>query len=150
MVSGKPLQLRGTDGFLQPIVLKLRHRATFRTNHVMVGFVLVGPLVLGRTAELVPDDQVGIHQQDDGVVEGSPTYPEVAFRLHVIIEHVNVKMSLYGIDGIENSIAFGRLSMSVLLQIVGQHLLDCISYVFFHTGFCSASKVKPFYDNLKV
>ena len=87
-------QLGRYDGSLQVLVLKFGHLTTLRTNHVMVRLVLVSPLVLRRAAELMPDNQIGVHQQDDGIIKRCPTYAEVSLRLHVIVEHVYVKVPL--------------------------------------------------------
>ena len=128
------LQLGRYDGSLQVLILKFGHLTTLRTNHVMVRLVLVCPLVLRRAAEMMPDNQIGVHQQDEGIIKRSPTYAEVSLRLHVIVEHVYVKVPLDGINRIEYSISFGRFPVPVLLQIIGQHLFDYVSYVLFHTS----------------
>ena len=63
------LQLCLSNGLLQLLILELRHLATIRTNHVMVRLVLVSTLVLRGSAELMTDDQISVHQQDDGIVD---------------------------------------------------------------------------------
>ena len=150
MRGGELFQLRFADGKFQPLVLELRHTTATRANQMVMNPVAVCPFVLRRSAELMPDDQMGIHQQDDGIVECSPTHPEVAFILHTVIKCIDVKMSLDGINHVEYSIAFGCLAMPVLLQILGEHLFDRFFDILFHTSSCSAFKVKGFYDNLKV
>ena len=149
--SRELFQLGLSNGLLQLFILELRHLATIRTDHVMVRLVLVSTLVLRGSAELMTDDQIGVHQQDDGIVERGTAYAEMPLILHIVIERVYVKMPLNGLDGIEYRITFGSLSMPVFLQILGQHLFYRLSYILFHTSYpCSAFKVKLFYDNLKV
>ena len=150
MRSRKAFQLGFTDRLLQPFILKLRHFATFHTDDMMVSFILVGSLVLRRTTELMLDNQVGIHQQDDGIIKRRPTHTEFPIRFHVFIKHVNIEVSLYGINGIKNSISFGSLPMPVLLKILREHLFDRFFDIFFHKVLRSAFKVNCFYYNLKV
>ena len=85
---------------LQFFILKLGHLATLRADEVVVCLAVVALLILRGCAELVLDDQIGIHQQDDGVVERSPAHAEVFFLLHQCVEGVDIKMPIQAIDGI--------------------------------------------------
>ena len=131
----KFLQLRLVDGLTKFLVLEFGHLAAHRANHVMMGFIVVRAFVLGRIAELMFDDQLGIDQKYNGIVNRCPTYPEFAFIRHVIIQRIDVEMALDGINGIEYSKAFRCLSMPVNLQVFCQDLLDCIFHIFFHPRF---------------
>ena len=53
----KFLQFRIGNGLFQILILKFGHFATFRTYHVMMGFIVVRTLVLGRIAELMFNNQ---------------------------------------------------------------------------------------------
>ena len=78
------------------------------------------------------DDQPRINQQDNGVIQRSPADPELFLFRHIGIQRVNVEMPLDGINSFKYSIAFRRLTMPVLLQIICQNLLYFIFYLFFH------------------
>ena len=112
------------DGVLEVFVLKLRDLATLGANLMMMRAAIVAPFILGGVAKLVLDDQTGIHQQDDGIVERGTADTELLLPFHQRIESVNIEMTLYRIDGVKYGIAFGRLAMSVLIEIFRKYLLD--------------------------
>ena len=59
----KFLQLRIGNGLFQILILKFGHFATFRTYHVMMGFIVVRTLVLGRVTKLMFYDQLCINNK---------------------------------------------------------------------------------------
>ena len=77
------------------------------------------------------DDQFGIEQQFDGVVEGGPADAEMLFVEHLLVQGFHVEMSLDGVDGVEYGVSFGSLTMSVDTQIFCKYL----SYSFFDVFF---------------
>ena len=135
MSGGKLLQFGICNGLLQGFILKFGHFSALCTNHVMMGFGLIGTLVLGRGAKLMLDNQIGIDKQNDGVIEGCSTHPELAVGFHIVIQFIYTKLALDAIDGIKYGIARGRLTLPVGLQILGQYLPYCIFYILFHTDF---------------
>ena len=70
----KFLQLRIGNGLFQILILKFGHFATFRTYHVMMGFIVVRTLVLGRIAELMFNNQFCIDKKNDGIITVSYTH----------------------------------------------------------------------------
>ena len=150
MRSRETFQFGFSNSLFQSIILKLCHCTTFHTNDMVVGFILIRSFVFRRTSKLMLDNQIGIHQQNDGVIKRRPTHTEFPIRFHVFIKHVDIKVSLYGINRIKNSISFGGLPMPVLLQILREHLSDRFFDIFFHKILRSAFKVNCFYYNLKV
>lgn len=60
----KFLQLRIGNGLFQILILKFGHFAAFRTYHVMMGFIVVRTLVLGRIAELMFNNQFCIDKKE--------------------------------------------------------------------------------------
>ena len=118
----KVLQPGLCDGLLQIVVFKFRNLAAAGANHVMVSLVLIRAFILGSVAKLVLDYQSGIHEQDNGIVESGTADAELLLFCHIAVQHVDVEMSFYRIYGIEYGIPFGRLPMSVLLQIFRKHL----------------------------
>ena len=112
------------DSMLEIFVQKLRHLAALGTDLMMMRTTIVAPLVLGRVAKLVLDDQTGIHQQDDGIVERGTTDTKLFLPLHQRIKGINVEMPLYRIDGVEYGISLGRLTMPVQIEIFRKYLLD--------------------------
>ena len=134
-------QLAVYNRLLQGFVLEFGHFAARSANHVVVCFVVVRTFVLRGVAELMLDYQSCIDKQDNRVVQRGAADPEFLFLRHIGIEHLDIEMSFDGINRIEYSIAFGRLAMSVLLQIVCQNLFYLFLYVLFHSGLYSASKV---------
>ena len=149
-MGSKAFQLGCYDSLFQQRILKLGYLTTFGANHVMMGFITECTLELGRIPELMLDNQVGIHQQDDGIIKRRPTHTEFPIRFHVFIKHVYIKVSLNGINRIKNSISFGSLPMPVLLEILREHPFHRFFDIFFHKILRSAFKVNCFYNNLKV
>lgn len=96
-------------------------------------------------AELMFDHQPRINQEYDCIIKSSTTYTELFFFSHIGIEHIYIKMSLYGIDCIEYSITLGCLPMPVLLKIIRQNLFCFIFYILFHPVIRSGFKVNLFY-----
>lgn len=117
------------DSMLEIFVQKLRHLAALGTNLMMMRTTIVAPLVLGRVAKLVLDDQPRVDKQDNGVVEGSPADAELFLVGHERVERVDVEMAVDGVDGIEYGIAFGSLPMPVRIEIFGEYLLDRIFHI---------------------
>ena len=74
----KFLQLRIGNGLFQILILKFGHFATFRTYHVMMGFIVVRTLVLGRIAKLMFNNQFCIDKKNDGIIKSSPAYPGIS------------------------------------------------------------------------
>ena len=77
----KFLQLRIGNGLFQILILKFGHFATFRTYHVMMGFIVVRTLVLGRIAELMFNNQFCIDKKNDGIIKSSPALPGISLHL---------------------------------------------------------------------
>lgn len=142
----KSVQLGFLDGLPQFIILKLRHLTTLGTYLVMMRIAIVAFFVLGGGAKLVLDDQMGIHQKNNGIVKGSPADPEFFLVDHQRIKGIYIKMTVYGINGIKYGKAFGSLPMPVRLEIFRKYLLYCIFHILtFHNGrFITANKVKRF------
>ena len=91
----KFLQLRIGNGLFQILILKFGHFATFRTYHVMMGFIVVRTLVLGRIAELMFNNQFCIDKKNDGIIKSSPltrNFPSFAYIIKLYI-----KMPLNGL-----------------------------------------------------
>lgn len=114
----KFLQLRIGNGLFQILILKFGHFAAFRTYHVMMGFIIVRTLVLGRVTKLMFYDQLCINKQNNSIIKSGTADAKLAISCHIIIERINVKVPFDGIDSIEYSIPFGRLSMPVPLQVL--------------------------------
>ena len=96
-----------------------------------MGVHLVTSFVLRGVPELVFDDQFGIEQQFDGVVEGGPADAEMLLVEQLGMKGFHVEMSLDGVDGVEYGVSFGSLTMSVDTQIFCKYL----SYSFFDVFF---------------
>ncbi len=91
----KFLQLRIGNGLFQILILKFGHFATFRTYHVMMGFIIVRTLVLGRIAELMFNNQFCIDKKNDGILKITLAYPEFPFISHLIINLLNFKITFH-------------------------------------------------------
>ena len=68
MRLGKLCQLGSLDISLQLVILKLSHLATLSAYHVMMGYLVITLLILRGRAKLMLDDQMRIHEQDNGIV----------------------------------------------------------------------------------
>lgn len=68
------------------------------------------------------DDQPGVDEQNDGIVECSPAHPKFLVVHHLRIEHVYVKMAVYRVYGVKYSITFGSLTMPVRIEIFSEYL----------------------------
>ena len=109
-----------------------------------MGVHLVASFVLRGVSELVFDDQFGIKQQFDGVVEGGPADAKMLFVEQLVVQGFHVEMSFDGVDGIKYSVPFGCLAMSVFTQIFGKYLFYSIFDIFFLHIVNNANKVNPF------
>ncbi len=118
----KPLESGILNGILKDLVLKFFDLPALCTYLMMVCLPVVGTLVLRGMTELVFDNQFGIDQQDDGVVESSAADAEILLIHHLQIEGINIKMSVDGIDRVEYGVAFGCLPMPIRLKIFGEYL----------------------------
>ena len=92
-------------------------------------FDVKGFLVLSSIAKRVLDEQLGIEQKHDGVVERGPADPEVFLLQHDAVESLNVKMAINRIDGIEYGKSLGCLAMFIDAKILGKYLLNSIFYI---------------------
>jgi len=98
---------------LQFHVFVLLHFVAAGTNKMVVIFIIIRAFVERKVlAELVLKYEVALYQQLHGVVQGSATYAEIAFR-HGIVQRFHIKMTVIGIDQVENSIAFGRFTVII-------------------------------------
>ena len=125
----KLLQVYPRDVALQFLVLKLGYPAAGGADEVMVGFNVERFFILGRIAESVLDEQLGIEQKHDGVVERGAAHPEVFFLQHGGVEGFDVEMPVDGVDSVEYGKTLGRLAMLVGTQIFGEYLLHSIFYI---------------------
>ncbi len=141
----KPFQSGLSNRLFQRCIFKLDNLSAGSTNHVMVGFIIVRAFVLRSVTELMFDNQPCIYQQNDGIIESGTAHTELFLFSHIGIQHINIEMSLDGIDGIEYSVSFGCLPMPVFLKIISQNLLYLISNCFFHPINRSGFKVSFFY-----
>lgn len=123
------LQIHICDVTLQLLVLKFRHTSTRGADEVMMRFDVKGFLVLSSIAKRVLDEQLGIKQKHDGVVERGPADPEVFLLQHDAVESLNVKMAINRIDGIEYGKSLGCLAMFIDAKILGKYLLNSIFYI---------------------
>ena len=94
-----------------------------------MGFDVERLFILGRVAESVLDEQLGVEQKHDGVVERGPADPEVFLLQHDAVESLNVKMAINRIDGIEYGKSLGCLAMFIDAKILGKYLLNSIFYI---------------------
>jgi hypothetical protein len=144
----KTLELGIFNGVLQLVVVKLGDAATLGAYLMMMRIAIVALLVLRGGTELMLDNQPGINQQDDGVVERGPAHAEVFLIDHERIEGINVEMAFDRIDGIENGIALRGFPVAIDMQVFGEYLLDCFFKVLiFHcleTYLLSGNKVNGF------
>jgi hypothetical protein len=143
-MSSKAFQFSCYNRLFQQFILKFGYLSAFGANHVMMRFITECTLELGGIPELMLDNQIGIEQKNDGIVKRSPAYTKFSLGLHIIIERLDVEMTLDGINGIKYGITFGSFPMPVCLQILSQLLFYLISYVFFHISLYSASKLNLF------
>ena len=67
----KFLQLRIGNGLFQILILKFGHFATFRKYHVMMGFIILSTLVLGRISELMFNNQFCIDKKNDDIINSN-------------------------------------------------------------------------------
>lgn len=117
------------DAALQSLVLKLGHASARGTNQMVMGFDVERLLVLGRIAESMLDEQLGVEQKHDGVVERGTADPEIFLLHHEAEEGLDVEVAVDGVDSIEYGKAFRRLAMLVDAKIFGKYLFYSISYI---------------------
>ena len=114
---------------LQFLVLKFGHTAARGANQMVVGFDVERFLVLGCIAKGMLDEQLGVEQEHDGIVERGTADPEILLLHHDAEEGLDVEMAVDGIDSIEYGKAFRRLAMLVDAKIFGKYLFYSISYI---------------------
>ena len=92
------------------------------------------------------DDQPRIDKQNNSIIKSCPAHPEILLIHHSGIEHIDIEMSVDGIDSFEYGVTFGSLTMPVRREIFCEYLPYCIFHIlsFHHQHKISANKVKPF------
>ncbi len=125
----KLLQIDSGDVALQFLVLKFRHTPARGADEVMMCFDVKGFFILGSVAESMFDEQLGIEQEHDGVVERGPADTEVFLPQHDAVKGLYVKVSVDRIDSIEYGKALGCLAMFIDAKILGKYLLYSIFYI---------------------
>ena len=104
--------------------------------------------VLRRVGELMFNNQLGINEQNNGVVESSSAHSEPLVVIHLGIEHIYIEVTIYRVNGIKYCKTFGGFTMSVRFQIFGKYLLYCIFYICgYHNR---ANKVNPFFEENEI
>ena len=117
--------------FFQPGIGKLLHLPAYFTHDMFVFPVIVRTFKLGDIiTELVFYNQLTFQQQIYRIVQRGTTDP-VIFILHEHVQGFYIKMSGMRINLIQNGVSFGRLAMSLLLQVSGKNLFYRLLY-FFH------------------
>ncbi len=81
---------------------------------------------------LVVDYKVCLYQQRYGVIYRGSADPELFVLLEVSQQLLNLKTSVYRIDGIEDGVAFQSAPAPVLFQVLGEELFCglCNPFVF--------------------
>lgn len=74
-------------------------------------------------AELVPNNQIALHQQVERIVDRGSAYSDFG-RLEPFQQLVSVKMSINGINLVKNGESFRCLAQVALLQVADEPLLD--------------------------
>ena len=104
-------------------------------DQVVVLAVFVGLFELGKVLpKLVFDDQPGVKQYFDIVVQSRPAYP-VLFILHHKVQLLYVKMSLVTINFIQDGEALRGLSVLIYLQVICQDLVNRFLRFLVHSDF---------------
>lgn len=143
------VELRMLNDVLQLGMLVLAHLPALGTYLMVMRFTVVTLFILGGVSELVLDYQMRVDEQDNGIVERRPAYPEVLAIYHQRVKRINVKMSIDRINRFEYGIAFRGFPMPSRFQIFGKYL----SYGIFHVlnfhfdgvfSFKNANKVNLF------
>ena len=109
---------------MQRLVTHLLHFAALGTDLMVVGEAAVATLIQGVVTKLVFDHQMGVLKNRDCVVECRATEAKIRHVGLPFGEGAHVNRGCEGVDGIEYSIAFGRLAMSVQVEIFREYLLD--------------------------
>jgi hypothetical protein len=95
---------------LYPWITKLNNLVTIRADQVIVLFEAIRFFILGKVlAELMFAYQIALYEQIQRIVNGSTTDP-VILGFHADVKRFNIKMTIAGIDLLENSIPFRRFS----------------------------------------
>lgn len=90
-------------------VTKFSHPKAFGTDKVVVLAKSIALFVLGHVlAKLVFGNQIAVHQDVQGIVDGGATY-SIVFVFHADIERFYIKMAISAIDFLQDSKAFWRL-----------------------------------------
>jgi hypothetical protein len=69
------------------------------------------------------DYQLAVKQDLNGIVQGCPT-DTVVFIFHRDVECLNVKMTVSGIDFVQDGIPLRRLPMPVPFKVLRENILD--------------------------
>ena len=85
---------------------------------------LVGAFILRAVVpKLVLDDQAAVEQEVDGVVECGTT-DAVLVVFHLVVQRVDVKMSIGGVNLLEDGKTFWGLPQFPPLKVIDEYLLD--------------------------
>ena len=122
MREHKPLQLGLLDLLPKQVVLHLFHLAALGADLVMVRMAAVATLILRAVSKLMLHHQMGIEQQQNGVVERCTTHAEFLLLGHACVERLHVEMGVNGVNGIEYGKPLRRLAMPVQIQIFSKYL----------------------------
>ena len=97
-------------------------------------------IVLGRSqrllelrdilSELMLYNQFAVQQDLNGVVQSSPA-DTLVFIFHRDVKRLDVKMTVAGVDLIQNGISFRRLTVTVSFKVFRKNIFDCL-FIFLH------------------
>ena len=113
---------------LNPRIAEFNDLMTIRADQMVMLLVTIRFLILRQVlSKLMLTHQIALHQQIKGVVHRGPADP-VVLVLHADIQRLHIKMTIPGINFLQDSVSLGRLPQRLVFQVRRKDLPDFLVY----------------------